>query len=531
MARLPNPGSDDQVWGGILNTFLEVEHNPDGTLKRGNDITDALNTANAAQAAVNTKIDKSVLTTPGDLIIASAANTPARLGVGSNRQYLVADSAQSLGVRWSDQAFIRAVDFGAKFDGTTDDAAALQAAIDEAVAANKILLLDGGTSLVGTPLSISKPVTIMGSGRAATTLKLANGVNDYMFVFTGGDPGVGIHGAHFSDFKIDGNSANQTAGGGIKADGAIQCTFERLHITSVYDWGLKLGPITGGAFGHHNRVLNCLFDNSGSSAGFGGGAWLTSSDENWFVETDFEFLGGASNPIGSTPVMLFDQAGLQHIIGCNFVSGSHNCIGIRAQNVVNTKIIACMFDGLAGDGVFLVANKCIVANNLITGPGDAGSVPASGIHLEFNTHYNVISNNSLETSNTVAGRVRSLIREEGTGGSGDNLIEGNSVTVGANPATVALIESGGTNTIVRNNIGWKTESSGTATVASGSTTVTVNHGLAITPTTGTITLTPTNNLGTANKFWVTNPTATQFTVNVDADPGAGTATFAWSVKN
>ena len=33
MARLPIPGSDDGTWGGILNDFLGVEHNPDGSQK------------------------------------------------------------------------------------------------------------------------------------------------------------------------------------------------------------------------------------------------------------------------------------------------------------------------------------------------------------------------------------------------------------------------------------------------------------------------------------------------------------------
>lgn len=33
MARLPNPGSDDGVWGNVLNDFLDVSHNTDGTLK------------------------------------------------------------------------------------------------------------------------------------------------------------------------------------------------------------------------------------------------------------------------------------------------------------------------------------------------------------------------------------------------------------------------------------------------------------------------------------------------------------------
>src|SRR5580700_4054374 len=32
MARLPIPGSDDGVWGEILNDFLEVAHNPDGSI-------------------------------------------------------------------------------------------------------------------------------------------------------------------------------------------------------------------------------------------------------------------------------------------------------------------------------------------------------------------------------------------------------------------------------------------------------------------------------------------------------------------
>lgn len=530
MARLPIPGDDNGVWGTVLNEYLSVELNTDGSLKRGSDITAAQNAASAAQTSADGKIDTSTVTTKGDLIVASASSTVSRLGVGSNGQRLTPSSGATLGIKWTDDSFLFATDYGVTFDGATDDASAMQTAINAAISSGRPLFLGPGTAIIGTTLSINTTVTIIGSGRS-TILKAKNSLNDYVVTFTGGTAGVGIIGAHLADFKIDGNSANQTAGGGIKGDGAVQCSFERLHITSVYDWGLKLGPITGGAFGHHNRVNDCLFDNSGSSAGFGGGAWMTSSDENWFVETDFEFLGGTTAPVGSVPIMLYDQAGLQHIIGCNFVGGSNNCIGIRAQNVLNTKIIGCMFDGLAGDGVFLVANKCVVANNLITGPGDAGSTTASGIHLEFNTHFNIIASNSLETSNTVSGRVRSLIREEGTGGSGDNIITDNSVTWGTFGPTVALIESGGTNTIVRNNIGWKTDNSGTATVANATTSIAVTHGLDITPGLGVISVTPTNNLGTATKFWISNATNTQFTINVDADPGASTATFAWSIRN
>lgn len=39
MARLPNPGGDNSVWGNILNDFLLVEHNADGSLKIRSDNT------------------------------------------------------------------------------------------------------------------------------------------------------------------------------------------------------------------------------------------------------------------------------------------------------------------------------------------------------------------------------------------------------------------------------------------------------------------------------------------------------------
>ncbi len=71
---------------------------------------------------------------------------------------------------------------------------------------------------------------------------------------------------------------------------------------------------------------------------------------------------------------------------------------------------------------------------------------------------------------------------------------------------------------------------GTATVANGATTVVVSHGLSVTPVLKDLSVTPTNNLGNATKFWISSPTATQFTINVDSDPGATTATFVWTAS-
>lgn len=58
--RLPTPGADDGIWGDLLNDYLAVEHNTDGSLKRGEDIDKAITDsgeakvkASAAQQAAN----------------------------------------------------------------------------------------------------------------------------------------------------------------------------------------------------------------------------------------------------------------------------------------------------------------------------------------------------------------------------------------------------------------------------------------------------------------------------------------------
>ena len=56
MPRLPIPGDDAGTWGGILNDFLSIELNSDGTLKKAPQIITALNTANSALSTAGTAL-------------------------------------------------------------------------------------------------------------------------------------------------------------------------------------------------------------------------------------------------------------------------------------------------------------------------------------------------------------------------------------------------------------------------------------------------------------------------------------------
>ncbi len=83
MSRLPLTGSDDGTWGDILNDFLAVTHNTDGTVKTGLIVETQLSSAVQAKlngggvsgvSSVNTRTG-AVTLTANDVGLANADNT------------------------------------------------------------------------------------------------------------------------------------------------------------------------------------------------------------------------------------------------------------------------------------------------------------------------------------------------------------------------------------------------------------------------------------------------------------------------
>ncbi len=115
-----------------------------------------------------------------------------------------------------------------------------------------------------------------------------------------------------------------------------------------------------------------------------------------------------------------------------------------------------------------------------------------------------------------------------TAGIGDNFMITNNDVRGNSTGAIAGTTYAATR-IVRDNLGFVCENSGTDTIASGNTTKTVTHGMAAAPTVVNIAFREqgTNDFG---RWWVSAIGATTFVLNVSADPGASNLDFAWEAK-
>jgi Pectate lyase superfamily protein/Right handed beta helix region len=369
--RLPTPGSDNGQWGQILNDFLTVEHNTDGTLKKAADIT-------AAQATANDALPKAQFNAPlTDRSVPHWNQPNTRLD-------------------WASPEVINVKHFGAVGNGTTDDSVAVSAAFAELNSAGGgRLYFPRGNYLVSGNYSVNVPAIICGEGygtigaaNGTSVLRLKNNANTDMII-------VAAKNVTIQDLGLYGNKANQTTTSrGIVLSASVAANyfrFTRLWVDSFRDDGVVLqgpgtsleGILTGcridSCIGYGISVVSgaadcqatdvILCQNTAGGASINAGSFVFSSCHIW-------------GNTGSGIVQPSGAAGAIRVMGSYIETNGGN--GIQPRGTDN-QITGCRIWRNNGRGIYafsntglVISNNTVIANNVNAASGATGA----GVNLD-----------------------------------------------------------------------------------------------------------------------------------------------------
>ena len=148
-------------------------------------------------ATVNGKniITAGVVDAKGDLIVGSADDAVARLGVGSNGQVLTVNSGATYGVEWSAPAAVGVFGSSIEFEGATANNFETTLAVTDPTADRTITLPDAsGTVALTTDITVSasstntfsnKSISLASNTVTGTTAEFNTALSDANFVTTG----------------------------------------------------------------------------------------------------------------------------------------------------------------------------------------------------------------------------------------------------------------------------------------------------------------------------------------------------------
>jgi polygalacturonase len=327
VARLPVVGEDGDAWGTVLNEYLAVGHNADGTV---------------------------------------------------------------------DNMFVDARDYGVVFDNTTDDTAALQAAIDACVLEDylgsavtndwpaKTLVLPAGRAKITGPLLLPANITIRGHGPSSTYIAQYAAENAFELA-TGGEVqtqirDLGIIGQHASATGITltqsgapsilGDAAHQIdnvmmVGGkrALKVEGSTEGRFSNIL-------AYRQTPLNGDAaiyiLGTDHMVERVTVAqpqySGGGGGGFGGAALRANTSNTRFV--NIKVFGGnasgASEPMQGAFMLIGQRNTITGLEVQDYAGGSGIEDHQGLSNYTNVVLDSCYGFGVDCSGEIMITNLLIV---------------------------------------------------------------------------------------------------------------------------------------------------------------------------
>jgi len=378
----------------------------------------------------------------------------------------------------------------------------MQSVINALTKGGKIFVKAGTYSLSATLTIPYDFIDIYGEG-FSTVVKLADNVNDDVILVKKSDLSA-IEGVKISNLYIDGNGAVQTSGSGLHFYRSQRCEIDRVKIYYVKERAIYLEGKSSTETSFYNKIVGCDIHR-----GDGNGIELLNANDNsietnWISQSSPSGTNSGIRIRGSSSNRFISNHIIGFIYGVYITSGNANEF-LANEIEKNQKHGVYISPGVGSGGAD--RNKFIA--NLIYENSQEGNNLYDGIRLEGSP-----SPDDIQRTIIVCNEIRRITNQNYAIYEGPNVdyseIERNDVVDHINK-----IYKQGAETKVKYNLGYATESSGTATIAAGNTYVDVTHELSITPSLKKIGLTPQTDLE-GRDIWVSNPTSTTFRINISS---------------
>lgn len=403
--------------------------------------------------------------------------------------------------------------FGATGNGTTDDTAAILAALAAAKAnGGGIVYLPAGTYATSASLVIGADgVYILGAGMGATIVQPATGAQfDAISTAIPGSAGTAGFVRNFigvASLTIDGSKMTGTtagAGNGIHFYGVRYSRIYDVNITAVPNFGILLdGDTTNFSYGNHVRACRIINGGAGFMATFCEETFLTFNE---ILQANLATAAAqpAFAPQSSVGYLARLVSGYTEVVGNVFgSSGTYTSPAIQSENSGPVRIEANRFDQCRYQAIKTNSPNGIIIGNQIGNPSSVGSV--EGIRLGSGS--NTVVGNKFDLTNGAA-HFTYCIAEAAA--ESNNIIGPNGTVAGT--AGVISLNAASTGNKVFGNTGYNPVGSVTP------------------PAVPATTVTATNNFGTDATVYVTGSTVTAVTVAGTATGVVGLASGAVPVR-
>lgn len=431
---------------------------------------------------------------------------------------------------------VKEAPYNARGNGSTDDTAAIQAALNALPTTGGVVYLPPGRYKISSTLAVTQDnTTLIGAGagnRIGSTqvgtgsrIEAATGVTGSLIGVQRTANDRTVYGVKIQDIAVDGNSIGTSVDGILFR--SVKGEIHNVAINNCTGNGIRVQGYSGWA-AERNKFIAC--------------------DSGYNTAAGIYFDSDAANNTITNCVFMQNQDGLLTTQSSIIVSAAAFMSNTRYGAYLNnagsrSRFAGCQFQQNANHGIIFDSAStgfsdvgitgCTFNTNGVATTNTYDHVILTGLSSNAISRVTVTGCNFLYTSGLSANKPRYAVNLSGSAAQHTN-ISSNCFGPASHWGTAAINNNGSSTNkpIVLVNTGWITENSGTATVASGGpTTIVVAHGLSVTPAAKDIVATPTNNMGSATKFWISTIDATNFTINVDVSPGASsTATFAWQAK-